>query len=180
MQKYRQQSPTLFVNAMMLILLAALPRVLHPTRVSAEPMVRLQYNHPGLVVDLGVGLWAWPLPMDWDQDGDLVLVVSCPDVPFRGTYLFENPGGDAKTIELGHEHIRDHQLWAVLLDQTDGLLAIGRLEHLDAVGRQQGPQHHALDPVVIDDQGTLELAHASSRTAAAIRYLPSIADLSES
>ena len=45
------------------------------------------------MVDLGVGLWAWPLPMDYDHDGDLDLVVSCPDVPFRGTYLFENPGG---------------------------------------------------------------------------------------
>lgn len=51
---------------------------------------RLPYRHPDLVVDLGVGLWAWPLPMDWDGDGDLDLVVSCPDVPFNGTYFFEN------------------------------------------------------------------------------------------
>ncbi len=57
---------------------------------------RLRYKHPGLVVDLGVGLWAWPLPMDYDGDGDLDLVVSCADVPYNGTYLFENPGGDAK------------------------------------------------------------------------------------
>ncbi|MHB8973380.1 MAG: FG-GAP repeat domain-containing protein [Pirellulaceae bacterium] len=54
---------------------------------------RLEYRRADLVVDLGVGLWAWPLPMDWDGDGDYDLVVSCPDVPFRGTYLFENPGG---------------------------------------------------------------------------------------
>lgn len=59
---------------------------------------RLEYNHPGLVVDLGVGLWAWPLPMDFDDDGDLDLVVSCPDAPYNGTYLFENPG-DAATPE---------------------------------------------------------------------------------
>jgi len=57
---------------------------------------RLQYNQPDLVVDLGVGLWAWPLPLDWDDDGDLDLVVSCPDQPYGGTYLFENPGGDAQ------------------------------------------------------------------------------------
>ncbi|WP_165233723.1 FG-GAP repeat domain-containing protein [Aquisphaera insulae] len=64
---------------------------------AAEPTLeRLRYNHPGLVVDLGVGLWAWPLPMDYDGDGDLDLVVSCPDVPFNGIYLFENPGGDRK------------------------------------------------------------------------------------
>ena len=33
-------------------------------------LVRLPYNNPLLVVDLGVGLWAEPLPMDFDQDGD--------------------------------------------------------------------------------------------------------------
>ena len=54
----------------------------------------LQYNNPGLIVDLGVGLWAWPLPMDFDQDGDYDLVVVCPDKPFNGTYFFENTEGD--------------------------------------------------------------------------------------
>jgi hypothetical protein len=57
---------------------------------------RVRFNHPGLVVDLAVGLWAWPLPMDYDGDGDLDLVVSCSDKPFNGTYFFENPGGDAR------------------------------------------------------------------------------------
>jgi len=64
--------------------------------MSAHSMSRMEYNNPGLVVDLGVGLWAWPMPIDWDGDGDLDLVVSCPDVPFNGMYLFENPGGDMK------------------------------------------------------------------------------------
>lgn len=58
-----------------------------------QDLPKLQYNHPGLVVDLGVGLWAWPLPMDYDDDGDLDLVVACPDVPYNGIYFFENPGG---------------------------------------------------------------------------------------
>ena len=31
---------------------------------------RIEYNNPGLVADLGVGLWAWPMPMDFDGDGD--------------------------------------------------------------------------------------------------------------
>jgi FG-GAP-like repeat len=96
MQKHRRRSSTVFARAMMLILLPTLLGVTRLTPASAEPMVRLQYNHPGLVVDLGVGLWAWPLPMDWDRDGDLDLIVSCPDVPFNGTYLFENPGGNPK------------------------------------------------------------------------------------
>lgn len=55
----------------------------------------LKYNHPGLEVDLGVGLWAYPLPMDYDNDGDMDLVVSCPDKPSNGTYWFENPTQDA-------------------------------------------------------------------------------------
>jgi len=61
---------------------------------------RLPYNHPGLAVDLGVGLWAWPLPMDYDGDGDLDLLVSCHDVPYRGTYFFENSGR-----EKGDRHL---------------------------------------------------------------------------
>ena len=62
----------------------------------AQDLKRIKYNHPGLVVDLGVGLWAWPLPMDYDGDGDLDLVVSCPDKPYNGTYFFENTEGATK------------------------------------------------------------------------------------
>jgi hypothetical protein len=62
----------------------------------AEELTRLKYNHPGLVVDLGVGLWAWPVPGDHDGDGDFDLIVVCPDAPYNGTYFFENPGGEAK------------------------------------------------------------------------------------
>ena len=61
------------------------------TAPAEDRLERIQYNNPGLVVDLGVGLWAWPLPMDYDRDGDLDLVVSCPDKPYNGTYFFENP-----------------------------------------------------------------------------------------
>jgi hypothetical protein len=54
----------------------------------------LRYNNPGLVVDLGVGLWAWPIPCDADGDGDYDLVVSCPDKPSNGVWVFENATGD--------------------------------------------------------------------------------------
>ena len=57
---------------------------------------RVLYNHPGLVADLGVGLWAQPLPMDFDGDGDTDLLVATADVPYNGTYFFENTAGDAK------------------------------------------------------------------------------------
>lgn len=65
----------------------------------ADKLAPLKYNHLGLEVDLGVGLWAYPLPMDYDNDGDMDLVVSCPDKPSNGTYLFENPTNDP-TIQM--------------------------------------------------------------------------------
>ncbi|MCK4676594.1 MAG: VCBS repeat-containing protein [Bacteroidales bacterium] len=67
---------------------------------SGKKLSPLQYNNPGLVVDLGVGLWAWPLPMDYDQDGDLDLVVSCPDTPFNGLYFFENTSGGKEKLPV--------------------------------------------------------------------------------
>ena len=65
-----------------------------------EGLERIKYNHPGLVVDLGVGLWAWPLPMDFDGDGDLDLVVNCPDKPYNGVYFFENAAGDTGKVPM--------------------------------------------------------------------------------
>ena len=66
----------------------------------AATLERIKYNHPGLVVDLGVGLWAWPLPMDFDGDGDLDLVVNCPDKPHNGVYFFENVSGDTAITKM--------------------------------------------------------------------------------
>ena len=60
----------------------------------------LPYNHPGLVVDLGVGLWAWPVPCDADGDGDFDLIVSCPDKPSNGVWFFENATGDTAKNKL--------------------------------------------------------------------------------
>jgi hypothetical protein len=84
------------------------------TSAESGTFERLKYNNPGLVVDLGVGLWAWPLPMDYDGDGDYDMVVSCPDKPYNGTYLFENTGGNIKMpvfkpavkVGTGHRDIR--------------------------------------------------------------------------
>lgn len=68
---------------------------------AAVPVLEpLRYQHPGLVVDLGVGLWAFPLPMDINGDGKLDLAVSCPDKPYNGTYFFENPGTDTAQNSL--------------------------------------------------------------------------------
>jgi len=59
----------------------------------SDSLVRISYNNQGTPVDLAVGLWANPLPMDYDEDGDLDLIVSCTDVPYAGTYFFENTSG---------------------------------------------------------------------------------------
>jgi len=61
---------------------------------AAADLRPLRYNDPNLVVDLGVGLWAWPIPCDADDDGDFDLLVSCPDKPSNGVWLFENTSGD--------------------------------------------------------------------------------------
>jgi len=61
---------------------------------AAEGLHPIKYNHPGLVVDLEVGLWAWPVPCDADGDGDFDLMISCPDKPHNGVYFFENTTGD--------------------------------------------------------------------------------------
>ncbi len=64
-----------------------------PAAFAAEDrLTRLQHNDPGLLVDLGVGLWAWPLPMDHDGDGLIDLVVACTDTPYNGVYVFRNSG----------------------------------------------------------------------------------------
>lgn len=60
---------------------------------AAQDLKPLAYNYPGLVVDLGVGLYAYPIPTDTDNDGDLDLLISCPDVPYNGIYHFENITG---------------------------------------------------------------------------------------
>lgn len=67
---------------------------------------RIKYNNPGLVADLGVGLWANPLPVDYDNDGDNDLLIVCRDKPWNGTYFFENTSGKAfptfkKPIRVG-------------------------------------------------------------------------------
>ena len=64
------------------------------TRDTGQEAVRLQHNQPGLIVDLGVGLWANPIPVDWDRDGDTDLLVSTRNKPSNGVYFFENTGKD--------------------------------------------------------------------------------------
>ncbi|MGB5553545.1 MAG: hypothetical protein WBM83_02725, partial [Flavobacteriaceae bacterium] len=83
--------------AFLTLLFTFYPRTSHGQNdlPNSRKFKRLAYNNPDLVVDLGVGLWASPLPMDYDNDGDLDLLVSCNDVPFKGIFFFENKSGEA-------------------------------------------------------------------------------------
>jgi hypothetical protein len=83
-------SNTPFAKALVFIVFVAMA-LGEPAR--AQEMQPLLYRNPGLVVDLGVGLWAWPVPCDADNDGDLDLLVSCPDKPSNGVWWFENRVG---------------------------------------------------------------------------------------
>jgi hypothetical protein len=75
---------------------------------------RLKYNHPGLVVDLGAGLWAWPLPMDVNGDGLVDMVIDEEDVPYNGVYVYEHPGTrDKLAVDWNKDGLTD----LVMLDQ---------------------------------------------------------------
>lgn len=77
----------IFINSICIVLMLGIS---HCTL--SQELERLSYNNPGLLVDLGVGLWAWPLPMDYNDDGLTDLVVVCTDTPYKGVYFFENTG----------------------------------------------------------------------------------------
>src|SRR5215207_6405790 len=87
-------------RASLVVALGCLGLALTPRAALAQGLEPLPYNHPGLVVDLGVGLWAWPVPCDADGDGDYDLIVSCPDKPSNGVWLFENVTGDTAKNKL--------------------------------------------------------------------------------
>ena len=61
-----------------------------PVRPGNPDLPRLAHHQPGLLVDLGVGLWAWPLPLDYNDDGYMDLMVVCTGRPSTGTWYFEN------------------------------------------------------------------------------------------
>ena len=87
-----------FLMAMRLIHYSVLLTIFSFTSslLQCSELNRLRYRNPGLQVDLGVGLWAWPVPCDADGDGDFDLIVSCPDKPSNGVYVFENATGETR------------------------------------------------------------------------------------
>lgn len=100
----------------------------------------LRYNNPGLIVDLGVGLWAYPMPLDYDGDGDLDLLVACPDKPSNGVYLFENTSqdrGELHPIFKPAVRVGDasHYMSTGMLEGQPVILAPGKLFRRNAENR---------------------------------------------
>lgn len=78
-------------------------------KVDTKPeLIRLKHNNPGLIVDLGVGLWANPIPVDWDQDGDLDLLANSVNTELyrnigsKGDFVFQFDGDLSSVVLGGH------------------------------------------------------------------------------
>lgn len=97
----------------------------------------LRYNHPGLSVELGVGLWAIPMPMDYDGDGDNDLVVVSVGKPKNGIYFFENAEGRAAKLPVLRPGVRiDRAVANLQVSYMDGeprVLRVGE-EYVDFRG----------------------------------------------
>ncbi|MBP3483290.1 MAG: VCBS repeat-containing protein [Alistipes sp.] len=93
----------------------------------------LKYNNPDLTVDLGVGLWGIPIPTDYNGDGLTDLIVSCPDRPYRGLYLFINIGTAKKPLFDRAVRISNKGLNNIKLSQVDGVSYVlsNETEHID-------------------------------------------------
>lgn len=63
-----------------------------PAPALPERLAHIKYNHPGLLADVGVGLWGWPIPCDRNNDGLPDLLMVGASAVFRGVYYFENTG----------------------------------------------------------------------------------------
>lgn len=84
--------------------------LIHPEKelsLNGTDLSRIGYNHPGLIVDLEVGLCSLPMPVDYNGDGLVDLIITAgQDVPDGYTYFFENSGTEADGIDVFKPGVR--------------------------------------------------------------------------
>ena len=106
----------IFVNLMLLFSLS----------IFGQEEVRLKYNNPDLIVDLGVGLWGTPIPVDYDGDGLMDIIMSCPDTPHKGVYYFKNIGTKQKLLFDAPIKLTDKTYKNIQASYTDNKLYVFR------------------------------------------------------
>ncbi len=73
------------------------PKDLSNTVQYSDELCKLEYNNPGLLVDLDAGFKALPMPMDFDGDGDTDLLISeSGSYAESGIFYFENISGNVE------------------------------------------------------------------------------------
>ncbi len=72
-------------------------KILNQSSFNKIGLTKLEYNNPGLLVDLDVGFKSVPMPMDFDGDGDYDLLISESGCYAEsGIFYFENISGNVE------------------------------------------------------------------------------------
>ncbi|WP_372935156.1 FG-GAP repeat domain-containing protein, partial [Mariniphaga sediminis] len=97
MNKVKNRSINLLLLIALFLAMGCTPN--QPTRseqpIQNKGVQKMEYNNPGLLVDLDVGFKSVPMPMDFDGDGDLDLLISeSGSYAESGVFYFENISGN--------------------------------------------------------------------------------------
>ena len=130
-----------------LLLLSAGSLFAHEGEKTTSGLERLKHNNPGLVIDLGVGLWVWPVPCD--ADGDFDLIVSCPGKSYN---LKNRTVGTAHQSAGRQPRTREN----VVLAQADGKVQDG------VVGSAHSADNAVLKTEFIYETAPTPSCHAST------------------
>ena len=71
-----------------------------PTAEKMKGFVRMKFNNPGLVVDMGIGIWGRAEPYDYDGDGRRDIILRSFSKPSQWTLFYRNPGLPADAMPV--------------------------------------------------------------------------------